>query len=100
VVLDAVFPYARDHLAYPDLLEKGLEPHKVKEVWLWASEEPNRKIDVTGTFERKLEALRCHRSQMEGMREAEDWVRQRCREWARGTGFELAEAFYVAVAQP
>jgi LmbE family N-acetylglucosaminyl deacetylase len=26
VVLDAVFPYARDHLAYPDLLEEGLLP--------------------------------------------------------------------------
>ena len=33
VVLDAVFPYARDHLAYPDLIEEGLEPHKVTEVW-------------------------------------------------------------------
>jgi len=32
VVLDAVFPYARDHLAYPDLLAEGLLPHKVKEV--------------------------------------------------------------------
>ena len=35
VVLDAVFPYARDHLSYPELLDEGLEPHKVHEVWLW-----------------------------------------------------------------
>ena len=33
VTLDAVFPYARDYLAYPDLLKEGLEPHKVQEMW-------------------------------------------------------------------
>ncbi|GAI70209.1 unnamed protein product [marine sediment metagenome] len=43
VTLDAVFPYARDHLAYPDLLEQGLQPHKVKEVLLWGSEDANIK---------------------------------------------------------
>jgi LmbE family N-acetylglucosaminyl deacetylase len=100
VVLDAVFPYARDHLAYPDLLEEGFQPHKVKEVWLWAAEDVNRRIDVTGTYHRKIEALRCHRSQMEGMPEAEAWIRQRCREWAEGTDFDLAEAFHRVVAPP
>ena len=33
VVLDAVFPYARDHLAYPELLDEGLQSHKVSEVF-------------------------------------------------------------------
>ena len=37
VTLDAVFPYARDHLAYPEHLREGLEPHKVAEVYLWGS---------------------------------------------------------------
>ena len=32
VALDAVFPYARDYLAYPDLIDEGLEPHKTLEV--------------------------------------------------------------------
>jgi LmbE family N-acetylglucosaminyl deacetylase len=40
VVLDAVFPYARDFLAYPDLMAEGLEPHKVKEMYFTASEDP------------------------------------------------------------
>ena len=30
VTLDAIFPYARDHLSYPDLIKEGLYPHKVK----------------------------------------------------------------------
>ncbi|MCU0604457.1 MAG: PIG-L family deacetylase, partial [Desulfobacterales bacterium] len=38
VVLDAVFPYARDRLAYPDLLAEGLMPHKVREIYFWGTE--------------------------------------------------------------
>ena len=32
IVLDCVYPLARDHMAFPELLAQGLEPHKVKEV--------------------------------------------------------------------
>ena len=64
VTLDAVFPYARDHLSYPDLLEEGLYPHKVKEVLLWGTEEVNCRFDITETFPAKLAALRCHKSQV------------------------------------
>ena len=32
--LSAVFPSARDHLTFPELLEEGFEPHKVKQVWI------------------------------------------------------------------
>ncbi|MBI2860907.1 MAG: PIG-L family deacetylase [Chloroflexi bacterium] len=97
VVLDAVFPYARDHLAYPDLLEEGLYPHKVKEVLLWASlDDINYRLDVTDTFETKLAALCCHRSQV-GEKlspEMDSWLRQRAREMAQGTDFAMAEAFH------
>ena len=96
VTLDAVFPYARDHLAYPDLLEEGLEPHKVEEMLFWASEDINLRIDVTDTFDLKIAALRCHKSQLRefGDLDVEDWLRQRCREMAAGEDFELAEGFH------
>ena len=64
VTLDAVFPYARDHLAFPDLLDEGLEPFKVQEVWLFRSEVPIHYIDITDTFEKKMDSLYCHVSQM------------------------------------
>ena len=67
VVLDAVFPFARDHMAYPDLLEKGLEPHKVKELLLFGSEEINYRVDISGTVDKKIAALKCHASQMREM---------------------------------
>ncbi|GAB6064759.1 PIG-L deacetylase family protein [Deferrisoma palaeochoriense] len=102
VVLDAVFPYARDPLAYPDLLAEGLRPHKVREVWCWASETPNHRVDITGVFDRKVEALRCHRSQLQGLPFADpaEWLRQKAREAAAGTDYDLAEAFHRAVALP
>lgn len=96
VVLDAVFPYARDHLAYPDLLDKGLEPHKVKEIWLWAPDEINHYSDITDTFDIKLAALRCHQSQVGNSRfsHGENWLRERAHKLAEGCDFEMAEGFY------
>lgn len=99
-VLDAVFPYARDHLAYPDLIQEGLLPHKVREIWFWATEDPNHRSDVTAGFERKMTALRCHESQMRELNvsEMEQWLRERCRDMAKGTEYDLAEAFHRAIA--
>jgi len=96
VVLDAIFPYARDHLAYPDLLEEGLQPHKAGEVLLWATEDPNYRSDITGTFDIKVSALRCHKSQ-EGehsFSDIEEWLREWAKAMAKGEDFELAEAFH------
>jgi LmbE family N-acetylglucosaminyl deacetylase len=97
VTLDAIFPYARDHLAYPDLLEEGLQPHKVKEVLLWAApEDINYRLDITNTFDTKLAALRCHESQVGNnqLPELENWLKQRAKKMAEGQDFELAEAFH------
>ncbi len=94
--IDAVFPYARDHLAYPDLLEEGLQPHKVKQMLFWASENINYLSDITDTFDLKLAALRCHASQVNSMKvsDLEDWLRKRCSDLADGEDFDLAEAFH------
>ncbi len=96
VTLDAIFPYARDFLSYPDLLDEGLEPHKVKEVLLWGAEEPNYCTDITDTFDIKIAALRCHKSQIgDGRSEGlEQWLRERHAKLAEGEDYELAEAFY------
>ena len=97
VTLDAIFPYARDHLAYPDLLEEGLQPHKVKEVLLWAApEDINYCSDITDTFDVKLAALRCHKSQVGNhpIPDMDNWLRERAKKMAEGETFELAEAFH------
>ena len=96
VTLDAVFPFARDSHSYPDLLEEGLQPHKVKEVLLWGSEEPNYCTDITDTFDIKVAALRCHESQVghNPATELEERLRQRHKMLAEGEDYELAEAFH------
>ncbi len=96
VVLDAVFPYARDHLAYPDLIEEGLQPHKVRKMLFWASEDINYRCDITDTFDHKVAALRCHQSQMRELdvSNPENWLRQRCKDIAKNENFELGEAFH------
>jgi LmbE family N-acetylglucosaminyl deacetylase len=102
VVLDAVFPYARDFLAYPDLTLDGLQPHKVKEVLLWSmilfweSQEINYRSDISDTFDLKIAALRCHKSQVVHLPlpDLENVLRQQHEAMAEGESFKLAEAFH------
>jgi LmbE family N-acetylglucosaminyl deacetylase len=96
VVLDAVFPCARNHLAFPDLLEDGLEPHTVKEILFWGAEDINYRSDISDTFELKVAALRCHKSQIEQPNSPDwiEWLRRVNRKMAEGESFELAEAFH------
>jgi LmbE family N-acetylglucosaminyl deacetylase len=102
VVLDAAFPFARDHLSYPDLLAEGLAPHKVQELYFWGAEDINRRSDITATFDLKIAALRCHKTQVREFKrgDPEEWLRQRCREMAAGESFGLAEAFHYVEAPP
>lgn len=94
VTLDAIFPYARDHLAYPEHLQEGLEPHIVREVYLWGSPEPDAFLDISDTFVLKMDALYCHASQMHWSREErEARVIDRYIEAGKHIGVRLAEPF-------
>ena len=61
--LDAVYPTARDHLNFPEHLAEGLEPHKVREVLLWSSNQPNFDVDISALVDLKIHALTAHVSQ-------------------------------------
>jgi len=102
VVLDIVFPSARDHLYHPEHLAEGLLPHKVQQVYLWRSDEPNIFIDVSMTFDRKIAALSCHKSQLGHLQY--DSLRERYRERAAATGephnIPLAESFHLVQLGP
>jgi LmbE family N-acetylglucosaminyl deacetylase len=96
VTLDAVYPFARDHLAYPDLLAEGLEPHKVREMLFFGSEDVNYRSNISTTFDLKVAALRCHASQVKELKvpDLEAWVREWACSMAEGSECELAEAFH------
>jgi LmbE family N-acetylglucosaminyl deacetylase len=96
----AAYPDARNPFAHPELLEDGLEPYSVAELWMMAAPGTNRVVDVTDTFDRKLAALLCHRSQV-GDAEGLD---ARLREWLTGGATaaglapgRLAESFRVVL---
>lgn len=63
-VLDAVYPSAETRLIFPELLAEGLEPHKVRFVFIHGAEEPDAFVDISESLGTKLAALKEHRSQM------------------------------------
>jgi LmbE family N-acetylglucosaminyl deacetylase len=91
--LDAVFPSSETSAIFPELLAEGLPPHKVKQVLISGSLEPDVFVDISRTLAVKCRALKAHRSQV-GKGE---WVDQLLTAWAirdgkRG-GLRHAEAF-------
>jgi len=92
----AVYPDARNPFAHPELLEEGLEPHTVAEIWLMGAPTPTVTIDITAAFDRKLAALRRHVSQvgsgehLEGM--LREWNGAQSQAAGLGEG-RLAESF-------
>jgi LmbE family N-acetylglucosaminyl deacetylase len=92
VVLDCVYPLARDHLSFPELLP-DYEPHKVREVYLVQWEQPRLVLDITATMELKLEAIRCHRSQVADFKVLEARMRNRAETLGKPKGYSYAEGF-------
>ena len=93
----AVFPSARDYLTFPDLLKEGLEPHKVKELWIMTYGEntnnfsPIDRIDV----EKSSQALLAHASQISDPERSSKWMRKKRQELGEIAGTEFAESFKV-----
>jgi len=97
--IQAVYPDARNPFAFTDLLEnEGLQPHRVKEVWMMGFANPDHWVDITDTFDSKMKALHAHASQTAHNKELENMVR----EWGqRNAGIgglpegRIAEAFKI-----
>ena len=100
VTMDAVFPYSRGFLAYPQLGKEGLEPHKVKEMWFWGSEDVNLRLDISSTIELKFKALDCHKTQFKFSDEMRERMKDFARMNAKGESFEFAEAFHRVELRP
>lgn len=90
--LDAVFPLARDRLTFPELYEAGYEPHKTETVLLVNFNESNFAVDITGSFETKLRALKAHVSQF-GDIDGSSWVHDMAAQQGEKYDYELAESF-------
>jgi LmbE family N-acetylglucosaminyl deacetylase len=65
VVLDAVFPAAGSKVFFPELLAEGFAPHMPREVWCSLTSQPNVTMDVTDTWEVKIQAILEHKTQVQ-----------------------------------
>ena len=91
--VDAIYPTARDPLQFNEQIRGGLEPHKVKELYLWGSEIPNVIVDISETIESKIEALRCHVSQIGNPEELAERIKTRTAQTGEPQGLKYAEVF-------
>jgi LmbE family N-acetylglucosaminyl deacetylase len=105
VTTDAVYPFARDHLHFPEqITREGLEPHKVRELWYWGADEPDVIVDVTDSIDKQIAALVRHESQVPGLdvragETVERRVKERAAELARGHGFGRGAVFRRLIAR-
>ncbi|MEZ4523419.1 MAG: PIG-L deacetylase family protein [Thermomicrobiales bacterium] len=93
--VDAVYPTARDPLYFPEHLDEGYEPHKVAELWLYGSDAPDKFVDISSTIDKKIDALKAHKSQVGTAETLGERIRDRARERGKDQGIEMAESFKV-----
>ena len=88
----AVFPTARDRLTFPELLDEGLEPHKVREIWVMWHELSDQYVDVTDYIEVAVEALKQHVTQVAGD-DVDSHIKGAKSQTGEKVGLKYAEAF-------
>ncbi len=94
--MDAILAAGNPHF-YPEQLQPpvSLQPHRVEEVYLYGADAPDEWVDITATFEQKMAAIECHRSQVASLRDMALKMSHCNRERAAGHGYTYAEAFKV-----
>jgi LmbE family N-acetylglucosaminyl deacetylase len=96
--VDAVFPAARNPMAFPGLVRQGLLPHRVRRLYLSGSNQPTVRVDIGDRLERKLLALSKHVSQIDA--QSVENVRSRATDEGVAIGAVAAEAFRLIVIDP
>jgi LmbE family N-acetylglucosaminyl deacetylase len=94
----AVFPSAGSRLLFAELLKEGFEPHNVKRLYLHGPEKPDTWVDITGTIDKKLAALKNHASQL-GDWDPEKMIREWAAEEGKEKGMAYAEAYKVMILE-
>jgi len=91
--LDAVYA-AREWYIFPEQLVEGIDPWRVREVYLFWTDNADYWEDITPCLETRIAALMRHASQV-GLDQGKlaERIRQRAREAGDGPGYAAAEAF-------
>ena len=94
-VTDAVYPAARNPFAFPELLDAGLEPHVVQEVWFQGGPSTNHVVALDqADVGAKVRAVREHFTQFGDLDRMESWIRQGARDAGHPHGYAGGEEFF------
>jgi LmbE family N-acetylglucosaminyl deacetylase len=97
--IDAVYPAARNPMAFPWLAREGLAKHVVRRLYLFWSNQPNVRIDISATLDRKIRALQAHASQLGDFEGLETMMREWAQEEGAPIGVESAEALRMILIE-
>jgi LmbE family N-acetylglucosaminyl deacetylase len=92
LALDAMIS-ARDHLYFPEQIDQGLNPCRVRRALLFASDQPDFWVDIEQTLDKKIKALGQHQSQVRQWPRWEEWLRKRAENAGASKGLKFAEPF-------
>ena len=94
--MDAILAAGNPHF-YRDQLRQasGLQPHRVEEVYLFGTDEPDEWVDITSTFKQKMESIECHQSHVASLRDLALQMSRCNRDRGVDHGYAYAEAFKV-----
>ncbi len=94
----AIYPASQNGWDFPELLQEGLKPHKVGEVYFSGAPTANFAVDISAAIDQKIDSLRAHVSQLAGFF---DELPGEVKKWSAETGkkydMAYAEEFHRAV---
>jgi LmbE family N-acetylglucosaminyl deacetylase len=98
--LDAISPTAAMPLAFEEqVTQEGLEPHRVRQVLVTSTPNPDTWVDISETLDLKVKALLEHKSQMDERRDYVGMIRQWAADAGVQAGLRYAEA-YLSIVRP
>jgi LmbE family N-acetylglucosaminyl deacetylase len=94
---DAVYPAARNPMAFPWLAKSGLDKQIVRRLYFFWTHRANAYVDTSATLGRKIGALHCHESQIKDFEGLEARMREWGAEVGKEIGAEAADGFFHVV---
>jgi LmbE family N-acetylglucosaminyl deacetylase len=97
-VRDALYPAAHDPHYYAELAGEGIGPWRTAEALFAATDDADVHVDIGPYLERKIDAILCHTSQVDG-RSRDEWLKgireraKRDKSTKKRTGYDFAESF-------
>lgn len=84
---------ARTRMSFPEQLVDGVTPHRVRDIYYFSTDHPNHWVDISSVIDKKIEAMRCHETQMINF-DPDDFARRRARVAGAEHKFAYAETFH------